>query len=181
MFTMSNDDFGMAHYPSDNSQQFRTDGRILSFEEFKRDDMGGRVTALADCKESGVNERSIYPTTAKIKVYDSTAPAMVRFQFSTYCQHWDNAKHGKGAPYVMLLAIAGRDGRDSQYPPFNFDGHTWWLDVPRSDLGVPGQKIDIRSVKKFNDKCGRGLTYEQWNKKKGYSAAFGMLCGWELV
>lgn len=171
----------MKHFPSDNSHQFRTDGRVLTYEEFKRDDMGGRVHTLADCSANGVGERSFSPSQLKIKVHDPQAPAVVRFQFSTYCQHWDNARHGEGAPHVMLLSVAGHDGRNPQYLPFNTDGHTWWLDVNRLELGAPGQKISVNAVTEFCGKSGRGLTYEAWNNKTAYSCKFGSLAMWELV
>jgi transglutaminase-like putative cysteine protease len=181
-FTKSNDDFGTKHFPSDNAHQFRTDGRVISYEEFKRDDMGGRVAVMTDCApEHGVSERSVYPTQLQIKIRDPSAPPVVRFQFSTLCAHWDHERHGKGKPYVMLLSVAGRDGRNTKYLPFNTDGRTWWLDVDRLELGAPGQKISINAVTVFCDKNARGLTYEAWNNKKAYSCQFGVLCMWELI
>ncbi|KAH8722709.1 YjeF-related protein N-terminus-domain-containing protein [Phaeosphaeriaceae sp. PMI808] len=149
-FTMDNNEFGMKHFPSDNAHQFRTDGRVLSFEEFKRDDMGGRVQVMGDCgAEHGVGERTIYPTQLRLKVHDPNAPPVVRFQFSTLCTHWDHEHHGKGKPYVMLLSVAGRDGRNTKYLPFNTDGRTWWLDVERLELGAPGQKISVNAVTEY--------------------------------
>lgn len=182
MFTMDNNEFGLKHFPGEASHQFRTDGRILSYEEFKRDDLGGLVQVYGDSfKEHGVGERTFQPAQSKIKVNDPHGPATVRFQFSTVCPHWDNARHGKGPPYVMLLSIAGLDGRKPEYKPFNTDGHTWWLDVRRVELGAPGQKIAVNAVTTFNEKDARGLSYATWNNKKGYSCKFGGVCMWELV
>ncbi|KAH7380231.1 hypothetical protein DE146DRAFT_749158 [Phaeosphaeria sp. MPI-PUGE-AT-0046c] len=181
-FTKSNIDFGTKHFPSDNAHQFRTDGRVISYEEFKRDDMGGRVQVMSDCSlEHGVAERSIYPSDLRLKVRDPSAPPVIRFQFSTLCAHWDHERHGKGKPYVMLLSVAGRDGRNTKYLPFNTDGKTWWLDVERVELGAAGQKISINAVTEFCGKSGRGLSYEKWINKKAYSCQFGVLCMWELV
>lgn len=181
-FTKSNDDFGTKHFPSDNSHQFRNDGRVITYEEFKRDDMGGRVQTMSNCAgDHGVAERSIYPTQLQLKVHDPSAPPVVRFQFSTLCAHWDHVRHGKGKPYVMLLSVAGRDGRNTKYLPFNTDGRTWWLDVERLELGAPGQKISINAVTEFCGKSGRGLGYDTWNNKKAYSCQFGVLAMWELV
>jgi hypothetical protein len=81
----------------------------------------------------------------------------------------------------MLLSVAGRDGRNTKYIPFNTDGRTWWLDVERLDLGAPGQKISVNAVTEFCGKSGRGLTYEAWKNKKAYSCQFGVLCMWELA
>ncbi len=182
MFTMDNNEFGKKHFPTDNSQQFRTDGRVMSWEEFVMDDVGGRVQVMGGCStEHGVGERTIEPSQLHIKVNDPHGPPVIRFQFAAICPHWDNARHGQGPPYVMLLNIAGRDGRKPDHRPFNTDNRVWWLDVPRVELGAPGQKISIYAVTDFNGKSGRGLTYDQWNNKTAYSAKFGSLCQWELV
>jgi hypothetical protein len=90
-------------------------------------------------------------------------------------------RHGKGAPYVMLLSVAGRDGRKPDYKTFNTDGRTWWLDVPRIDLGAPGQKISLNAVTVFNDKDARGMSVAAWNNKTAYSCKFGGVAQWELV
>jgi hypothetical protein len=175
-------DFGTKHFPSDNAHQFREDGRVITYEEFKRDDMGGRVQVMGDCSsEHGVAERTIYPTQLQIKIRDPSGPPVIRFQFSALCAHWDHVRHGKGQPYVMLLSVAGRDGRNTKYLPFNTDGRMWWLDVDRIELGAPGQKISINAVTEFCGKNARGLSYETWNNKKAYSCQFGVLCMWELI
>lgn len=182
MFTMDNNEFGLKHFPTDNSQQFRTDGRVTSWEEYVRSDMGGRVSVMSDCTpEHGVAEQSIQPSQLQIKVNDPHGPPVVRFQFAAICPHWDNARHGKGPPYVMLLNIAGRDGRKPEHRPFNTDNRVWWLDVPRAELGAPGQKISVYAVVEFNKKNARGLSYAAWNNKTAYSCNFGCLCMWELV
>lgn len=179
---MSNDDFGTKHFPSDNSHQFRNDGRILTYEEFKRDDMGGRVQVMSGCDtDHGVGERTIHPQQLAIKIRDPAGPPVIRFQFSTLCAHWDHQSHGQGLPYVMLLSVAGRDGRNTKHLPFNTDGRTWWLDVERVELGAPGQKISVNAVTEFCGKSGRGLSYQAWRDKKAYSCQFGVLCMWELV
>ncbi|KAI8943135.1 hypothetical protein NX059_001166 [Plenodomus lindquistii] len=180
MFTMDNDEFGLKHYPSDASQQFRTDGRVLPYEEFMTDDMGGRVQTY-NLKDHGIGERTVLPTDARIKINDAHAPSVVRFQFSSICPHWDNARNGKGPPYVMLLSVAGLDGRKPTYLPFNTDGRTWWLDANRRELGVPGQKITVNAVTEFNGKDARGLSYETWKNKTSYSCNFGWVASWELA
>ncbi|KAJ8106536.1 hypothetical protein OPT61_g9468 [Boeremia exigua] len=181
-FASSNIDFGMRHYPGDSSQQFREDGRVISYEEFMRDDAGGRVHVFGDAqREHGVGPRTFQPAQLNIKVHDPAGPPTVRFQFAYVCEHWDNARHGKGAPYVMLLSIGGIDGRNSEYRPFNTNGQVWWLDVPRAELGCVGQKVNVYAVTEFCKKDARGLTYEQWKNKKAYSCQFGGLAMWQLV
>jgi hypothetical protein len=179
---MDNNEFGLKHYPGESSHQFRTDGRIISYEEFMRDDQGGRVQVFSDAfKDHGFGERTFEPSQAQIKVNDASAPSLVRFQMSYICSHWDNARHGKGPPYIMLLSVAGRDGRKPDYKPFNTDGRTWWLDVPRIELGAPGQKISLNAITVFNDKDARGMSVATWNNKTAYSCKFGGVAQWVLV
>ena len=179
---MNNDEFGLKHYPGEASHQFRTDGRILSYEEFMTDDQGGRVQLFGDVsKDHGLGMRTFEPSQAKIKVNDPYGPATVRFQFSVVCPHWDHIRNGEGPPYLMLLSIAGRDGRKPDHKVFNTDGRTWWLDVPLTDLGAPGQKLSVKNVKEFNKKDARGLSVQTWQNKTAYSANFGGVAAWELV
>ncbi|KAF3031529.1 hypothetical protein E8E11_000746 [Didymella keratinophila] len=180
-FTASNIDFGMRHFPGDTSQQLREDGRTITYDEYARDDQGGRVMVYGDAQEEGLGSRTFQPVSANIKVHDPAGPSVVRFQFASVCEHWDNARHGKGKPLVMLLSIGGIDGRNSEYRPFDTNGQVWWLDVPRAELGCAGQKVNVYSVTKFCDRDARGLTYEEWNNKTAYSAAFGGIAMWSLV
>lgn len=181
-FTSSNMDFGMRHFPGDSSQQFREDGRAISYEEFIRDDAGGRVHIYGDAqKEHGLGGRTFQPTQLNIKVHDPAGSPVIRFQFASLCEHWDNARHGKGAPYVMLLSIGGVDGRKSEHRPFNTNGQVWWLDVPRAELGCAGQKVSVYAVTEFCSNNARGLTYEQWNNKTAFSCQFGGIAMWQLV
>ncbi|KAI4709812.1 hypothetical protein J4E89_005829 [Alternaria sp. Ai002NY15] len=181
-FIMDNNEFGLKHYPGEASHQFRTDGRIMSYEEFMRHDEGGRLFLCGNgMKLHGFGEQTFEPSQARIKVNDPYAPAVVRFQMSFICPHWDPQINGKGPPYIMLLSVAGRDGRKPDYKPLNTDGRTWWLDFPRMDLGAPGQKISIVAVTEFNKKDARGLSLATWNNKRAYSCMFGSVASWELV
>lgn len=180
MFTMDNNEFGYKHFPSHTAHQFRTDGRVMSYEEFKRDDQGGRVVVFGSCStDHGIGSRTFEPQGLRISTREG--PPVVRFQFSTLCPHWDNARHGKGAPYLMLLNIGGRDGRNTQHLPFNTDGRTWWLDVDRTELGAPGQKVAVQAVTEFCGRDARGLGVEAWRNKTAYSCQFGGVAAWELV
>lgn len=180
-FASSNIDLGMRHFPGDSSQQFREDGRIITYEEYTRDDVGGRVMVFGDAQKEGFGGRTFQPAQLNIKVHDPAGPPVIRFQFASICEHWDNARHGKGKPLVMLLSIGGIDGRNSETRPFNTNGQVWWLDVPRAELGCAGQKVNVYSVTRFCDRDARGLTYEEWNNKTAYSASFGGIAMWQLV
>ena len=180
-FTKSNMDFGMKHYPGDSSQQFREDGSVLSYEEYIRDDAGARVMVYGHAQQEGIGERTFQPAQLNIKLHDPNGPSVVRFQFANMCEHWDNARHGTGAPYVMLLNIGGVDGRKSEHRTFQTNGQVWWIDVPRHELGCVGQKVSVHAVSEFCGKDARGLTYEQWNNKRAFSCNFKGIAMCQLV
>lgn len=182
MFVMDNNEFGLKHYPGEASHQFRTDGRVMPYDEFMRADMGGHVQTY-ELGDHGIAAQSVSPPEPKIAINDTHAPSVVRFQFSSICPHWDNARHGKGPSYIMLLSVAGLDGRKPTYLPFNTDARSssWWLDVHRRELGAPGQKITVNAVTEFNNKDARGLSYATWKNKTAYSCKFGWVASWELV
>ncbi len=163
-------------------RQFREDGRVLSYEDFVRDDAGGRVWVYGDAqKEHGLGSRTFQPAQFNIEVHDPQGPPVIRFQFAALCEHWDNARHGKGAPYVMLLHIGGVDGRNTEYRPFSTNGQVWWVDVNRQELGCPGQKVNVYAVTEFCNKDARGMSYETWNNKTAYSCHFDAVAMWQLV
>ena len=179
MFTMSNAEFGLKHFPTESSHQFLP-GAPLSFESFKRHDQGGLVHIYGNTTtDHGIAPSSFLPSALKIST--AAGPSPIRFQFSALCAHWDNARHGKGKPYIMLLSIAGRDGRKPEYRVFETDGRCWWVDVERGELGVPGQKVAVNAVTVFNDKDARGLGRREWDNKRAYSCKFGGVAMWELV
>lgn len=183
-FTMDNNEFGCKHYPADNAHFFRTDGRVtISWEEYCMDDVGERLTVYGGATpDHGIGERTFQPAAKHIKVYDPQNGPVIRFQFASVCPHWDNERHGKGKPYVMVLHIGGRDGRKTEWVPFQSDGKVWWLDVNRAELGAPGQKVSVFAVTSIDGKDGRGVSYADYKAKKGRVAmGFGGVAMWELV
>ncbi|PSN65827.1 hypothetical protein BS50DRAFT_398410 [Corynespora cassiicola Philippines] len=182
-FTMDNNEFGASHFPEDARYLFRTDGRAMSWEEYIMDDMGERVTVYTPATpDHGLGARTFEPKLKHIKVHDPHNGPSVRFSFANVCAHWDNEKHGKGKPYVMVLNIGGRDGRKTEWVPFNTDGRVYWLDVNRIDLGCPGQKVSVFAVTSINGKDGRGMSYADYKSKQGRVAmGFGGVAVWELA
>lgn len=180
-FTRSNNEFGYTHFPTDVAHLFRTDGHIMTWEEYQMDDVGERLQVYGDPGEQGVGLRTFQPPMKHIKVHDPQEP-VIRFQFATPCPHWDHERNGKGKPYLMTLNVGGRDGRKTQHIPFNTDGKVWWLDVHRLELGVPGQKINVFFVTDFDGRDARGLTVSQFKAKQGKVAMkWNGLCMWELI
>ncbi|KAF2759110.1 hypothetical protein EJ05DRAFT_509974 [Pseudovirgaria hyperparasitica] len=183
MFTMDNIEFGTRHFPTDDSQWYRNDGRTMTWDEYMLDDVGERVNVYgAATKEHGLGARTFYPEQRSIRVHSPTEPPVLRFQFAYKCSHWDNARNGEGPPYVMTLKVEGRDGRNGDYLPFETDGRMWWVDVRREDLGAPGQTISVFAVTRLDRKDGRGVSVKEYKSKKGKtSMSFGGVCQWNLV
>jgi hypothetical protein len=183
-FTMDNNEFGYKHFPSDNRYFFRTDGRAaMTWEEYWLDDIPERLQIYGPCvPEHGIGERTFQPAAKHIKVNDPQGPQVIRFSFASVCCHWDNERHGKGKPYVMVLRTEG-PGKDGDWIPFNTDGKVWWVDVNRNSLGAPGQDVSIFSVDMIENRNARGLSVQEYKSKKGrvQMGPFGGVAMWTLV
>lgn len=181
-FTQSNNDFGLDHFPEDSSKQFRTDGRTMSWEEYI---LGNKNGCGADffsgfVAEEGLSSKTFQPVSGKIAL--AQQGPTVRFAFQKICPHWDPVRCGKGPYYLYVLHLEGLDGTQRNHVPFETNGDVWWCDVPARDLGRPGQKAQIYTVTKFDNKDGRGLTIEEYRRKKGrVGYSFGGVCKWEVA
>ncbi|KAL9076928.1 MAG: hypothetical protein Q9161_000561 [Pseudevernia consocians] len=184
-FTMTNDEFGLRHFPTNKSQFFRSDDGRLSWEEYIIGDTGGALLQVYSgvAEKEGVSETGFLPKYIKLSVRPSAHPGpTVRFQFSRICEHWDPVRNGAGKPYVFVLAIHGIDGRGDDFVPFETNGIFWWADVVPQKLGAPGQKVSAYTVETLNGQSGRGLSVEEYRMKKGrVGMSFGGLAMWELV
>lgn len=181
-FTQSNDDFGRSHYPTDNSKQFRNDGRLLSWEEYTRGHKFGTQAHMFSgfTSEEGLSEFSFAPMANPI-VLAHQGPT-VRFSFQKVCPHWDPVRSGRGPWYLYVLHLKGLDGTNRNHVPFEQGDGVWWCDVPTADLGEPGCKAQIYTVTKFDGNDGRGLTVEEYRQKKGrVGMSFGGVGVWDIV
>ncbi|KAJ9193822.1 hypothetical protein DTO021D3_7324 [Paecilomyces variotii] len=189
-FTMSNDEFGLRHYPENKEHFFRDDGRIMSWEEYIFGNGFQQPHLWSDTGKNHISEQSFLPATKQISIYQ---PGPLRFQFNLLCPHWSVTQHSKQpGPYVFVLMIHGIDGREDQQLPFehvrgsnpNGGGDVWYLDIPDPRiLGAPGQKLQIASVTSFGDlQDAHGLTVQEFREKKGrVGMAFAFIAEWELV
>lgn len=184
-FTMSNEAFGLRHYPTNKNHFFRADGRRVGWEEYILGDTGGQPPTVFSgiTKEEGMSETSFLPKYLKVPVAPSAHPGpTIRFQFSRICEHWDHLRDGPGKPYVFTLAIHGVDGREDDHVPFETNGMFWWADIEPRKLGVKGQKVTAYAVTTVGGATARGLSVEEWriaSRSKGMG--FGGLAAWELV
>jgi hypothetical protein len=107
---------------------------------------------------------------------------VVRFQFAKVCEHWRPEVNGRGKQMLFGLKIGGLDGRKDDIIPLETDGFWHYIDVDARELGAPGQKVLLVAFQTIDGESARGLTKEEWLRKKGrcgYSYAF--LVRWELV
>lgn len=179
-FTMSNDQFGIKHFPQERKFFFREDGTVPTWEEYFIGPVGAEpLQVYGSVEEHGISEISFEPSQKRISV---NSDEMVRFQFSKICEHWDHERNGVGSPYCMILRVNGPGGEKKDFIPFDHDDYWWWLDIPASDLGVPGQNIGVMAVTTINNSDARGVTKRDYLEKKGRCAmGFGGVCGWDLV
>ena len=182
-FTQSNDDFGLDHFPGDNSKQFRNDGRIVTWEEYILGNKNGCGASFFNgfVAEEGLSAPSFKPATGKIQLNQLHGPT-VRFSFQKVCPHWDPVRNGKGPYYIYVLAFEALEERKDNHVPFETNGDVWWCDVPVSNLGRPGMKVHCNVLTKFDGQDGRGLTIQRYRERKGMAGwAGGGVCNWEVA
>lgn len=181
-FTQSNDEFGLSHFPEDNSRQYRADGRVVGWEEYILGNKSGTQAQMFNgyVAEEGLWAPSFKPAANPI-VLSQQGPT-VRFSFQKICPHWDPVRCGKGPYYLYVLHLDGLDGTQRNHIPFESRDGVWWCDVPVRDLGRPGQKATICTVSEFEGRSGRGLTVQQYREKKGRVAMMFAWAGtWEVA
>ncbi|KAK6585044.1 hypothetical protein PZA11_001771 [Diplocarpon coronariae] len=184
-FTMPNSDFGLNHYPADSSHFFLTGSRIPTWDEYMIGPCGEEPLQIYGDAESkhSLDVNSFSPPQKHIRVSGAGGNEMVRFQFSAICEHWDQERNGLGKPYVMVLKVEGVDGRREDYVPFEKTDFWWYLDIKAKELGAPGQKISVFSINSVEGKDARGLSRQDYMRKKGKVAMgpFGGIAAWDLV
>jgi len=182
-FTMSNEDFGIKHFPADKQYFFRADGRTPSWEEYIIGPVGAEPLQLyGSLDDHGLSPTSFLPAAKKIPVSGSNGHNVIRFQFSKVCEHWDFIHNGQGKPYCMVLKINGVDGRKEDMLALETDGYWWWCDIRARDLGCAGQGISVMAVTSVDGRDARGLSKKGYESKKGRCGmGFGGVCAWDLV
>ncbi|EME47238.1 hypothetical protein DOTSEDRAFT_41689 [Dothistroma septosporum NZE10] len=182
-FTQTNNDFGLDHFPGDNSKQFRTDRRIITWEEYITGNKSGCGADFFSgfVAEEGLAKTSFRPVDKKV-VLSQQGPA-VRFSFQKVCPHWDPIRCGKGPYYVYLLSLDSlKDaGMGRNFIPFETNGDVWWCDVPLQDFrGMTGQNVQVWVCQKYDGRDGRGVTVEEYKRSRGKIAVgpFAGVCKW---
>ncbi len=195
-FTMSNEEFGIKHFPGNKEHFFLPGDRRLKWEEYIQinpEYWPGIVetpTVYTAAKEDYyIAPRTVIPRTRNISV---NSCSMIRFQFHLLCPHWTLDRHGKKGPApVFIIAVQGVGGRDKDFVPMEYieggshGGDTWYCDINSKELGAPGQTITCFAVNKFGDREGdraRGVTVQEFKQNKGRVAmSFQGVAAWQLV
>jgi hypothetical protein len=194
-FSMSNEEFGIKHFPGNREHFFLSGGRQMSWEEYIQINpqhwpaMVEAPTIFTNAKEDYyIGEKTVLPANRKISVNNG---GIVRFQFSLICPHWTLDRHGnKGPPPVFFVMIGGIDGRSKDMVPLEYiqapsgqGGDVWYVDINSRELGAPGQTLTMFSVSKFDKSDSvRGLTVKQFLDGKGRVAmGFTGVAAWDLV
>ncbi|RMZ75996.1 hypothetical protein DV738_g5150, partial [Chaetothyriales sp. CBS 135597] len=199
MFTMTNEEFGIKHFPENREHFFLPAARpVMTWEEYIQinpDHWPHNVqppTIYSPAEEEYfIGKQTVAPHSRQISVRQG---ASVRFQFGLRCPHWNLAQHTTlGPPPVFLMQIEGRDGRSRDFIPFEHipatagsssgSGDLWYVDIPAIDLGAPGQTISCYAVTSVGDctHC-RGLSVAEFKEMKGKVAiGFAGVMAWELV
>lgn len=194
MFTMTNEEFGVKHYPEKAEYAFRDGLPRMSWEEYITMDPQAafgieQPRTFSDLDKQFINPRSFLPAVKQISVYQ---PGPLRFQFSLICEHFTLEGHGKTKPSVFLLLTHGIDGRKDEFVPFTHvrgngsGGDFWYIDVhdPRA-LGAPGQRLPIAFVTEFGDLKDTGgvkMSVSEYRQQAGrIRMAFAFVAEWDLV
>ncbi|KAJ9162175.1 Kyphoscoliosis peptidase [Coniochaeta hoffmannii] len=188
MFTLSNELFGLKHFPEDPRYFYRGDGRIPTWEEYIVGPLQGEQAMwYCHANKEGLNEFTFSPRERQIPVRSGE---VVRFQFGKLCPHWDGEKHGRGKPLLLMIKITGPDGRGvkgrkDDMVVLDNDGFWWWVDIPARDLGAPGEKLQLLGLTMLNNEDARGMSKEKFLGIMGSngmrSMSWDCVVGWELV
>ncbi|RMD42694.1 hypothetical protein DV735_g2448, partial [Chaetothyriales sp. CBS 134920] len=194
MFTMSNQEFGIKHFPKNREHFFCQGAAGMTWDEYIQINPDHwphnveppTIFTIAE-EEYFIGKQTVAPHSKLISIRQG---GNVRFQFGLRCPHWNLAKHTThGPPPVFLMQIEGRDGRNRDLIPFEHRPATgnssdlWYVDIPVIDLGAPGQTISCFAVTTVGDSTHcRGLSVAEFKEMKGKIAmGFAGVMAWELV
>lgn len=180
MFTISNEEFGLKHFPGNKDHFFRSDGRLITWEEYITTDPDSPtglkpIQIYSDADKYTIGRKTLYPAGGNISVYNTPGP--VRFQFGLRCEHWTLARHSRQEPGLFLLMIHGVDGREEDRRVFQHvlgsgpggGGEMWYVDVADArELGAPGQKVQLAVLTTLGERhdC-RGVTAQEYQSQAG--------------
>ena len=193
---MSNEEFGIKHFPGNKDMFFLPGGRQMEWEAYIRinpDCWPSTIeppTVFSNARpDYGLGERTVMP---RSKTLTPAQGGVVRLSFELECPHWTLDRHTKrGPPPVFVLAVHGVDGREKDFLPLEHvrgrdnagGGDMWLVDVEARELGAPGQTLTLFAVSSFGERQNaRGLSVREFREGKGRVAmGFSGVAAWALV
>ncbi|KAL8870754.1 MAG: hypothetical protein Q9174_003273 [Haloplaca sp. 1 TL-2023] len=185
-FAMSNEEFGLKHFPTNKSLFYRNDGRDqISWEEYivgPPPKPKAVIVYTPAVEEDGVAESRVLPSDYYIPIQPNR---MVRFQFEKVCDHCGAPGKELKTPYPYVLITMSEDGNGKGYHVFENKGTMWWLDVKSDLLGQKGEKVNLYTLTMLDGNDARGVGAEDarrfFTAKRGKSWGFGGQAQWELA
>ena len=195
-FNMSNEEFGIKHFPGNKDHFFLPNSRRMTWEEYIvinpaawPDNVSEPATVFTNAKgDYGIGEKTITPRNRKINVRSNE---ILRFSFGLLCPHWTLQNTRKGRSPVFMLSVGGVDGRQKDQIPLEYvkgqgpggGGDVWYVDIAARELGAPGMSLTLLAITRFGDReDARGMTVREFREKKGkVGAAFMGVAAWDLV
>ncbi|KAK2859912.1 hypothetical protein FQN49_004594 [Arthroderma sp. PD_2] len=200
-FIMSNDEFGLHHFPENKSDLYREDGRTdVTWEEYISGGLKAQMNIPPEpptlfnnaTEDHGIGESTLQPKLKSISIAQVSGRP-VHFQFALICEHWSITKHGgKSASAFFVLGTHGIDGREKKFVPFNHvlgttpggGGDYWYLDIPDGrKLGCAGQRLMVYELTSFGNRHNvRGMTMREYEQGAGKVATrFNAVVEWTLI
>jgi hypothetical protein len=110
---------------------------------------------------------------------------MQRISFTRVCAHWRGSAVAPREEYLLMLHVPGRKnmGPFEDLVVIETDGYNFWIDLPRHELGAPGEEVRVVYLGSVQNNDARGTTRDQWERfiknKKGIS--YSSMAIWKLV
>ncbi|KAI4204518.1 MAG: hypothetical protein LQ350_001068 [Teloschistes chrysophthalmus] len=130
-FTMSNDEFGLRHFPENKSLFYRSNRLPMQWTEYILGPDAGSAETVRVCAntagEEGIAESSVRPNAYHIPLSQpNNSNERIRFHFQKTCPHWSPTLNGPGPAYPYILVFP-----DGTNEVLDTDGAVWWIDITR--------------------------------------------------
>jgi len=169
-FTASNAEFGLRHYPEDQSQFYLVapdaggPPRPPSWEEYFRNDSTD-VLKGAEASNNGFGQSSCFkPRNANVDLTTASAQGpKMRFEIHKVCRHWDKIwLHGKGKKQRPLILYYGSNPETKWLAFVPIAGGTsWFVVVDIEDVRrrcKPGDLLWCVTADQFDGKDAAGIS-----------------------
>lgn len=190
-FTANNEEFGLRHYPADQSQFYLLDPaaggppRPPSYEEYFSTSIEELMKG-SEAAKNGFQKASCFsPRDGRIDLTIASAQApKMRFEIHKICRHWDKIwLQGRQRPFLMCY---GND-KDMKWLPFVpiSGGPSWFVVLDIDDVRrrcKVGDMLWCLVADKFDGKDAAGLSATQFAEGVGrVSLSTGSIAAWKIT